>query len=165
MSLLIQPTDFTGRHRIGQNCYSELQLYIDKYEKIILQDLLGCALYDIFAADVVDFVPVTNIYLDIYNPFCIEDCGIDYRSEGMKEMLLGMVYFYYVRDLAPKVTTGGVKLNKVATSEKVEFGEHDIYCRYNEGITTYGNIQWYICDNPTDYPEENGSVKEFVGKI
>lgn len=165
MGLLVQTTDFTGKFRIGQNCYTELSDYIDKYEPQVLQDLLGCDLYDLFAADVVDFVPVTARFLDLYNPFCIDDGSCIYRSEGMKDMVLGVIYFYFVRDLEPKVTTGGVKLNKVETSDKAEFGKHDIYSRYNESIESYQAIRWYICENSADYTEENSQPKDYVGKI
>ncbi len=165
MSVLnISPSNFqSGPVCIATNVYteSELQDYIDKYEEEILIDLLGCDLYNLFVADLVSGVPQTQIYLDIYNKFCIDEdyCHI-WKSEGMVKMLEYMIFFYYVRDQKVKQSNEGNVVSMAEASRESTFTESNIYRNYNQGIKSYCAIQWYICDNSNDYPDFNGQIKK-----
>ena len=87
MANILALTDFeSGEYTIPQDCYSDIQPYLDKYEKKYLIELLGCDLYALFIADLVAGVPQTQIYIDIFNEICEDNCGTIQRSEGMKTM-------------------------------------------------------------------------------
>ncbi len=166
MSFLnITPSDFEGGvYNIATNVHTEsdLQSYIDLYEEKYLKDLLGCALFDLFKADVVNGgtgIPIAQIYLDIYNAFCEENDCYRYESEGMLVMLKDFIYFEYTRDQPIKNTNSGNRVNDNEASREAEFSETKIYRLYNQGINSYRAIQWYICDNLTVYPTMKGIIK------
>lgn len=169
--LKITPENFKiGRFCIAVNVHKEndLQSYIDTFEKIYLQDLLGCELYDLFIADLdASGMPQTPIYINIYQAFCIDyrGCGNKVRSEGMVQLLKEFIYFEYVRNQKVANSNGGnvVNINE-ASRETVSF-ETDIYDAYNNGIKNYKAIQFYICENSTDYPTYNGERKDITGIV
>ena len=167
----------SGKYKIAQDNFSQATLtaYITKFEKRYLQDLMGIELYNLFAADLVANVPQTQRFEDIYNEFAEDDDGLVsglsgmassgnkiVRSEGIKEMLKGFIFFEYNRDLPVKNTmTGNVQEDnensKVLTSLKAGITE-----KYNEAIATYKAIQWKLEDESATYPEYNGVCKEII---
>lgn len=164
MSILnIKPQDFIGSLCIAVNVHTEadLQSYIDEYEELYLQDMLGCDLFNLFKADLdAQGQPQTQRFIDIYNSFCIDDdCG-QRRSQGILVMVKKFIYWEYVREQLVKNTPSGNKKNTTEASETAEYTESKVYKVYNEGINSYCNIQWYICDNLSTYPEFKGIVKE-----
>lgn len=167
MSLLnISPSDFgKGKFELHSGMYEtpKIQEYIDKYEKRYLIELLGSDLYNLFASDVVAGVPVSPIYLQIYNAFEYDDtlCCI-VISEGMIEMLKGFIYFEYSKDLTNQMTTNGNVGPSGQNSERISTINQQIYTRYNDAMKTFKAIQRYICDNQSDYLEYNGAKKRFV---
>ncbi len=166
MSDIIQTSDFqSGEYTIPQDCYSDIQPYLDKYEKKYLVKLLGAELYDLFIADLVSGVPQTARFVNIFNPFNIDDgCRIR-TSEGMKAMIIQLVYFYIVRDLAVKKSTVGVGFNVNEVTNGPTYSGFNIIESYNEGVTNYHEISWYICENSSDYPEENGQNINYISGI
>lgn len=162
-----QQTDYKGYYQISGNSFSatELDLYINREEPERLRDLLGCTLYDLFVADLVGNVPQSARFLAIFNPICDDDgntYGLQYRSEGMVEMLKGFVYYSYVKqsDFA-NVISGNIK-NAYSNSQQARGVEFNLDGRYNRAIISYQAIQWFICDNISTYPEYNGISKEVV---
>lgn len=167
----------TGKYKIAQDNFSQATLtaYITKFEKRYLQDLMGIELYNLFVADLVANIPQTQRFEDIYNEFAEDDDGLVsglsgmassgnkiVRSEGIKEMLKGFIFFEYNRDLPVKNTmTGNVQEDnensKVLTSLKAGITE-----KYNEAIATYKAIQWKLEDESATYPEYNGVCKEII---
>lgn len=156
---------------------SDIQAFIDKYEKEYLTALLGCELYDLFVADLgVNGVPQLQIYLDIYNAFCEDNndfisnyyghywkygygCKKQVISIGMVEMVKRFIYFEYVRTQKTYNTPTGTVVNENEVSRETSFSESGIFQVYNEGVMTYDAIQWFICKNETDYPKYNGIIK------
>lgn len=167
MASIINISDFdSGRFSIAVNSFqeSELQEYINQYQKEALIDLLGLELYDLLMADLdVNGVPQSQIYLEIFNDFYKEIYGEYERSRGIKFYLKGIVYFHYVRDLYNRQTTVGVKKMKGENSDNVNV--FDIYTRYNNSIETGKVIQAYIYDNDSDYPTFRGQELDFVINI
>ena len=156
MSNIIQIADFAGtEYSLPEQQYISYQDYLDKYDKKFLVNLLGSELYDLFISDLVSGVPQTQRFIDIYNAFAIDDNNCVRYSEGMKVAALQYVYFYAVRDLAVKKTNTGVVFNNNEVSEGPVYSGYNIVEAYNEAIKNAKEIQWYICDNQTDYPEEN----------
>ena len=166
MGILIDTDDFVGKWNIAVDDYSEDRLndYIDTFEKQYLVYLLGVELFDLFQADLVLQVPQTARFVSIFNEFFIDDGSCVFHSEGMKKMLLGMIYFQYVRDNDIKQTPSGTYKN---TSELANSfpSFNSVVQRWNQSIENYQTIQWYICDNPTIYPEYNGQLIQHTSGI
>jgi hypothetical protein len=166
MGLLINATDFIDTFALSKQIVDNISAYIDRYEEKYLADLLGAELYKLFKADVLantpNQVPTDANYLLIYNSI-LEDYGsCVVRSEGMKSMILGFIWFEYVRGSKHKHTESGVVYNNVELSTIPAWSSGFIQKRYNESITNYENIQWYICQNSGDYPEYNGIGKGLI---
>ena len=164
MAKILQTTDFTGKYAISQNNFntSDLQAFIDKYESIYVYDLLGVELGNLLLDDITtDFTPpVTTKYATIFNVLSQDDPLV--RSNGIKEMLLGFVYFEFVRTQTVQNTLVGNVLNQNEVSVNVDFANTVVYLNYNEAIRTYRGIQCYVLDKFTDYPEFKGLMKTFA---
>lgn len=168
MSILSPTSDFsTGRYIIPLNPTQtvDLQVQIDYVENYYLKRLFGLELYDLFVIDLALPVagdPTTPRFIKVFNPFDEQDnCSI-YSSEGIKEMLKGLTYFYYLRDLNKKVTTSGTAITNSANSENISSLWANCTSRYNEAVDTYCAIQYYMCSvDSANYPEYEGvSIKK-----
>ena len=169
MSLFITPEDFEeGKLHISSTCYEEgaLQACIDKQEEDVLQELLGCELYNLLIADWDGNTPgqfSDQRFIDIFDKFCEDiDCGI-VKSQGIKDMLMNFIYFEYIRIQAFQNRTTGNKKTKSENSERASFNDVALYNNYNDGVHTYCAIQWFICKNSSDYIEYNGIPRELLG--
>ena len=164
MGLIVDTTDFSsGKYKVSQSIHTDLALYIARYEKQMLVELLGAELATLYIADLTNKVPVTAKYLSLHNAF-FEDDGDKIRSSsGVKDMLLGFIWFEYTRDLVVKNTINGLTKNLSEASEGIQFTENVIYQFYNEAVRTHNTIQWYIDEHATDYLEYNGQCKQITG--
>ena len=155
MANILEISDFdSGINTIRHNGYanSNLQWYIDKYEREYLIDLLGVTLYDLFITDLSGGVPTTLIYQDIFNPIATVIGDENLVNRGMKEMLKGFVYFHYVRADMFKQTPTGAKSSKSDNSSSVTLTSLNIQGRFNDSVDDYKVIREYIKENETDYP-------------
>jgi len=161
MSLLgITYSDFgKGKFELHHGMYEQtkIQAYIDKYERQYLVKLLGVELFNEFVADLVAGVPQSAIYTKIYESFEYDnvDCYI-HISEGMIDMIKGFVYYQYLKDLTNTVAVSGNVRPMGENSENVSTLNSMIYTRYNDSVRTFKAIQYYICDNSSDYLKYNG---------
>jgi hypothetical protein len=165
--MIVTIEDFIGKYELSTGMYDteKLQEYIDKYEPLYLIHLLGADLYAEFKADLIlgGGIPTEQRFLFVLEPF-----NYDYNfdiliSQGMKSLLLGCIYFEYLKDLSNQVTIAGnikpIGENSINTSTLNTM----MYGRYNDGIKTYRTIQYYICVvKPEDYDGFNGNVKEYA---
>ena len=165
MSNIIQLSDFVGEYELPESKYFDRQPYLDKYEKEYLVNALGADLYKLFIADLVGGVPQTQIYLDIYNEFQIDDHHCVRQSEGMVKALVEVVYFYLVRDLPVNKTNTGVVFNDNETAKGPYYNGFNIVEAYNQGIKNLREIQWYICENMPDYPDFNGQGLSYTSGL
>ena len=82
-------------------------------------------------------------------------------------MLIQLIYFHYTREQPYKNTQSGMVDPNAENSVKA-MSFNDIKA-YNEGISNYQIIQWYICDNPIDSTilddDFNGIHLEFTSGI
>jgi hypothetical protein len=165
--MFLAADEFTSQYKVTVNTFTEadFQVYINKFVQKYLTDLLGVELYNLFIADLVADVPVTQIYLDLYNEFSFDDgvgSGCQHRSEGMIEMLKGFIYFHWLRDqFSQNVISGAVK-NDYSNSVQARMVETNMESNFNEAIESYQQIQWYIEDNLDLYPLYNGKKKEAI---
>jgi len=162
---ILNITDFnSGRYKIPLNPEqnTDLQIQIDYVENYYLKRLFGIDLYNLFIADLALPVvgePTDPRFVKVFDSFDYQytnDCI--YTSEGIKEMLKGLTYFYYLRDLNKIVTTVGTTIAKSANSENVSALWANVTSRYNESVDTFNVIQLYMNNfNSVDYPEFEGN--------
>ena len=165
MANILTPDDFgSGEYKVPQNCFDSIQDYLDKYEKLYLTRVLGAELYDLFVADLLNGVPQTAKYLTIFNEFRIDENSCIRISEGIKEMLKQFCYYHIIRDLGVKKGIGGVGKFTDSVGE-TSYKGFNIVEAFNEGVDNVYAIQWYICDNDTDYPEYNGEYFKYQSGI
>ena len=164
---IVKKQDFTGVHSVAQNKYTDMGAYIEKYEKHYLLRLLGADLYNAFIADLSGDpgVPVSARFLDIFNPFCYDDGSCVRQSEGIKKMLIQFIYFHYVRDTEFQHTTQGVIRSNTEASTPLAYTGYDLIECYNSGVENYHQIQCFIDDNFSTYPEENMQFLGFISSI
>lgn len=158
---LVQPGDFTGKFSITLNGYktTDFATYIERYEPILLAELLGVELYNLFIVDIELPLP-DEIYTKLKEPFMEQpNCEI-LNSYGIVDMLCGFIYFLWLRDEKVQQTiNGGAKL-KGENSERS--GDSDLFQRYNESVDTYKAIQSYIMENSDVYPTFKGIEKGYA---
>ena len=149
--MFITVDDFVGKFELSVGMYSNtnIQAYIDRYEEQYLVDLFGKRMYDQFVADLdgVTGLPQSPDFIFLYNPF-VDDSYFDHyyhnQSKGIKDMLLGFVYFEYTKDLISQMTPFG-NVSQNSENSTVESTTYTmIYNRYNESIFSYRAIQQYI---------------------
>ncbi len=161
---ILKTTDFdSGRYKlsINPNQETDLQIHIDYVENYYLKRMFGIELYDLFILDLLAPVvgePTDPRFIKVFNAFDYQDDNdCIYSSEGIKEMLKGLTYFYYLRDLNNKVATTGTIETVSANSENVSALWANVTSRYNEAVETYRVIGCYMFDfDSVTYPEYKG---------
>ena len=161
MGKIVKTTDFVGKYKVSQNNFAEtdLQSFIDKFEKVYIRRLLGLTTGDLFYADIASltFLPPSNaIYSVLFNPIATVINGCDVISNGVKEMLVGFIYWEYTRLAATQNTLNGNVIQENETASQVDFSKTPIYSNYNEAVYTYSAIQYFIMNDDTNYPDYNG---------
>lgn len=169
MAKIVQISDFKGEYAITMDAFSgiHLQKFIDTFELKYLIDMLGVTLGSNLYADITTaFTPPTNtFYLYIFNSFSYDENNNQIKSEGIKKMLIGFIYFEYVRFQKSKNTaTGNVNGNN-EVSIPAMWGETGIYVNYNNSIDTYKTIQYHINQNLANYSNYNGLCKEYTSQF
>jgi len=167
MGFYVNSTDFVGKFEIHQGMYDTANIddYIEKYELRYLVELLGVDLYNSYYANAVNqpnHVPTDPLFLFIFNKFEYQN-GMQYwnilYSYGIKEMLLGFIYFEYNKDLITANTLAGVVTQK---SENSSGAMTTIYGKYNDAVKTYRAIQNYILYNSGSYHTFRGQPKQYA---
>lgn len=155
-------TDYIDKFELKINEFNEdkLTAYIERYEEIYLTHLMGKELYDLYVIGIAGSDP---IYEFLRDPFTVQlSDGCIYNSRGVKDMLLGVVYFYYSRDIYTTQTFSGAVKPTGENSNASSFAMSNLKGRYNESIETFKAIQAYITDNITTYPKFKGIEKGYT---
>lgn len=170
MGIIINSTDFTGKHRVSKDLYAELDKYIIRYERRYLIDMVGLQVANLFIGDLVLKVPQAPIYLAIYNEIYMQEmsCGCssnrtEMYSAGIKDMLIGFIYFEYMRDLKYRPTSTGIVVNQNEVSREVANPDAIMYSRYNDSVEAYNVIRRYCRLN--NYVGLLGSCKQYANTI
>lgn len=164
--MIVKKEDFTGLYKVSQSKYTNMDEYIERFEKYYLLRLMGSDLYDLFKADLTGDpeVPQAARFISLFDPFNLDDGNCMRESEGIKKMLIQFIYFHYTRDTYHTHTVGGhVRDNQTATNNLVY--EANLEEAYNKGVRNFREIQWYIDDSFADYPEENMQYIGFISGI
>jgi len=100
MGLFVNNSYFTDKFELHTGMFDTQKLteYIDRYEEIYLNELLGIKLYNDFKADLVNGVPQNTTYVFIFNEFKYETAIRLIISRGMKDMHIGLIYFEFIKD-------------------------------------------------------------------
>lgn len=166
MSLYVALSDFAGLESVPTDKYSNpvLQTYIDRFEVLYLQYLLGAELYKQFATDfaISGTAPTEQRFKDIWEAFSEDDGCLLAISHGMKQMLIKFIYFEYLRDQNTHKNIGGITKNEQANSQLASFSSSNIITTYNQAIDTYTVIQWKIKKDITVYPLYNGVRQKYT---
>lgn len=160
-------TDYeTGVYKLPFSSITKKDLtsYIDTYELKYLQDLLGCELAKLFIADLtgVENAPTEDRFIYIYNAFCNDETCHFERSEGIKVMLQGFMFWEYGKTLTTELAMNGAVDSSSENSTRGKQSGTKLLSNYNNSITSYTAIQEYICGNEEIYPEFKGKRKEYT---
>ena len=160
--MAVTATSFINKFETTQNEFdtAKLTAYIDRYETITLIELFGKELYDLYVIGIAGGDP---IYEFLRDAFTVQlDCGTILDSNGVDDIILGIVYFYYHRDnYTQQSINGGVK-NTGENSTNVSVFVSNIQSRWDEAISSYQAIQGYICENDGVYPTFLGQSKTIL---
>ena len=156
---LITVNDFVNKFELTLTDFntSELTEYIERYETITLIELFGKELYDLW---VIGIAATDPIYEFLRDPFIVQlESGKILNSRGVNDTLLGVVYFYWSRDIMTQRSSNGSVQKKSENSENVSQFKANIQSRWDEAIRTYQAIQDYIIENDDVYPTYLGVCK------
>lgn len=165
MSVLI-PADFKGKFLITKNTKNidNIQSQIDETEFEIMNELLGPTLLAEYVIGINNSDP---LFEKIRDPFFVDACcGQDYKSNGIKKMLLGFTFYdYYQTDVITASLTGQ-QVTKSENSEKEQqlamMANNSIY---NDAVKTFNAIQKYLNQNRVDYPNFKGINIKLLASI
>ena len=157
---IITVDNFVNKYELTLTDFNTTQLtsYIDRYETIALVELFGVELYDLWVIGIGASDP---IYTFLRDSFTVQlSNGVILNSRGVIDMLTGIVYFYYSRDIMAQQSSNGVVEKKGENSENVSGYFANIQSRWDEAIETYNAIQYYVSDNLDVYPTFEGHIKQ-----
>lgn len=159
MASITTPADFNGQYSINRNKHNtnDIIACIDSVEELVLLELFGVDFKTIVLDGVANLDP---IYEFLFEPFNYQDsCDRIWISKGVKEMLLGFVYFEWFATHSVAVVLDGQRENESENSKSASSLRANNEKRYNDAVKTYRAIQAYINDNLDIYPEFNGKGK------
>lgn len=168
MGLYVNVSDFTGKFEVHQGMYAnnDLNDYIQRYELDYLKQLFGIAMYNEYYANAIanppSNIPTLAKFNYLYHPFDYQntdDFWLLCQSKGLKDMLIGFIWFEFNKDQISTATALGQQKQKNELSEMVLT---TIYGKYNESVKTYRAIQTYIVQNSGTYSNFRGQIKQYA---
>jgi hypothetical protein len=153
MGEFINNTDFTGRYQLASNPNEDARItaYILDFEKSIIYKIFGIELGKDVIAN-----PLDTLNEFVINEFTYEDGCVQLHSKGLKNALLGIVYWHIITEGRLKPSPlNGVGQNKVEV-KKQDTSIQEVYSRWNESVDTIKAIQSYLCIKSSDYPTYKG---------
>ena len=155
-----------GHFRVSLNKHEEesLNLYIQRYEKKYLFDLLGPELYALLPNEFTATSPQTPIVGSPYEAIfsCFQyctPCGLVINCDGLKDMLLGFIYFHWISEHWRKKTASGTVVVDSENSTVLYSAKQGLANYWNDAVKNYLCIQMYICDNLEDFETVDAKFK------
>lgn len=175
--ILVTVNDFKGKFALARTTDTDIVLldYINTYEEKYIYDLLGVELGKLLIAEI-QFETgsgsdgLDTRFEDIVRPFAVQDATSQFvdwytqqarifKSMGLKQMLIGLIYFHYVHETQVQHTQGGVALYMAESGAilsprtAIRLAER----KWNAQQDTIDAIQ-YRCkyEKPLVYPEFKG---------
>jgi hypothetical protein len=131
---ILTPSDFVDRYAVSlafQNGEQKLLDCIDRYENSYLNKLFGVELLASFSGTIPD---------DFKNPFFIEyECN-QYESKGVKDMLLGFIWFHFCFDTPSQPTSVGNTTPNIEAGILMDSTVGNGY--FNQSAATFKAIQF-----------------------
>jgi hypothetical protein len=158
----VTEADFINKFELTKSAQTATLIgaYISRYETITLQKLFGVELFDLWEAGLVATDP---IYEFLRDPFTVQlDNGLILESKGIKDIILGVVYYHYVVDRSTQQTINGRTKSASENADNVNLLQSNVQSRYNEAVSSYHAIQSYVCDNLDVYPTFKGVNEEIL---
>jgi len=162
---LVTISDFVGDFFLQQdittqNAFNSIR---DEWDRVYIRRMLGVELGNLFLADFDVNTPTTldSRFQTIYDPIQEDSNGIIIESRGIKYMMKGIVWYYFARQNNTIVSTGG---NKTTDSENSTPSDQSFFLakNFNQAIHTGREIQRYIRENSSTYPEYNGQYLNMI---
>lgn len=158
---LVAFTDFVGKYELSINEENEpkIQLYIDRLENLLLNELFGVDLFTLWDGS------ANPIYTTLTTPFMFQDencMGKIWESKGIVDMLTGFIYWEYSKDAYTQQTIDGAQKNTGENSLNSTFIMANLQGRYADALNTYEAIQAYIKKGSDVYPEFKEVQKHIV---
>ena len=153
---IVTTADFINKYELTLTDFNTAKLtaYIDRYETITLIELFGKELYDLYVTGIAGG---DSIYETLRDSFTVQlSSGLILNSRGIVDLLTGVIYFYYSRDINTQQTSNGNVSSKGENSERVNEFKSNIQSRWSEANDTYWAIQYYILENSSVYPTFEG---------
>lgn len=162
--MIIELNDFkTGKYELHTGMYDidRIQDYINLYESRYLKELLGVTLGEEFLADIQagGGEPTEAKFILLFEPLSYDWNYRVYISGGVKQMLLGFIYWQIARDYYNQMTLVGNVIPSGENSLHSSTLSTTMWDRYNEAVRSYRAIQQYVLNNRIDYPHFNGQTK------
>lgn len=126
----VSQTDFVGKYQIAQNKFNSIFAYIIRYEDVIFAELMGKELSEDF----------------LINPTDSKWDDFKVLGFGIQSLIVGLIYFEYVRDLPYRMTNKGAVYQQDENANQV-IHAHILRQRYNECITDWKEMQDYLKGN------------------
>ena len=146
----VMPSDFVDRYAVSlpfQNGEQKLLDCIDRYENSYLNKLFGVEL----------FAEMGEIPSEFYEPFFIEYGCLQYESKGVKDMLLGFIWFHFCFDTPSQPTSIGNTMPNIEGGNLMDsmIGNG---C-FNQSVATFKAIQYKCIKEST--PLFNGQYLRY----
>jgi hypothetical protein len=161
MSILTIGTFETGKYKLTVTQFNtaDLQACIDRYENRTMSELFGVELLALYTQGIIDADP---IYEFLRDAFIVEINKNLVVSTGVVDMLAGIVWAEFQRDIYTQSTSFGQVKSKGENSEGATFSAASYQSKRIEAESTFIAIQEYIEDNLDVYPTFNGVPKRAI---
>ena len=169
--IIVDITDFTNDGSYYQfpndpEINIKLQAWIDKYERKYIYQILGQVQGDYMIADCEanNGVPELPANVAIFNEININDPNDSYdlrQSEGLKNVLLSLIYYWFATSAQYKSALVGFVSPGADTAGKLSYQNTFIVAesRWNEAVEWIHAIQWYcLLYLPANYPNFYGQI-------
>ena len=167
MANILEFIDMSGTARLQKdnNTVKKFNAIRDEKESEFLAQILGAELASLFYVNFNAVYPDTSLldprFLVIYNALRYDyNCDV-IESQGLKQIQMFYVWFFYARDNNITISVGGNFAGKSQNADQAA-DPANLAKNYNKAIRSARNIQFYICDNSATYPEYNGQPLEIM---
>ncbi len=174
--IIVDPNDFVTDGSFWQMPNDQkvilgLKTYINKFEAKYIYQILGQVQGDLMIADcnANNGVPIIPDNLAIFNAINLNDTNDRQalrQSEGLKNVLLGLIYYEFATSRQWRITLAGFTNTEVDTAEKLTYRSVAILAeeKWNEAVGWIHTIQWY-CLIYSAMVSPPGNYTNFKGQV
>lgn len=157
----IESSDFAGKYKLSQDTANQTitTRVISEMRDGLIRKIFGATLGN----EIIDYIDnppgIPDPVLDaVINSFSIDsNCGKLLESIGLKNVLLGFIYFQRACDMKLQMQSVGGETKPKTENTTVESNPSaKIIQRYNESVNSVRSIQEYVKENRSNYPDYNG---------